>query len=113
MRNRLGLVWFVPWVVALVGLAVPMVGSGFIGWPFVVAWLVLLAILWGVRPVAAADRGTRLAAGVAAIVALMALGTIGGFYLAPAVVVWLVLVAVDPTGETSPDPADAENSRHG
>ena len=36
--------WSLPWVVALVALAVPMVGSGFIGWPFVVGWIVLIAM---------------------------------------------------------------------
>jgi hypothetical protein len=113
MRNRRGLAWSVPWVLALVGLAVPMVGSGFIGWPFVVGWLVLLAMLWWVRPLAASDRGTRLAAGVAAIVGLVALSTFGGFFLVPAVVAWVVLVAVDRTDETSGDSAVVEHSSHG
>ncbi len=82
-----------PWAVALVGLAVPMVGSGFIGWPFEVGWLVLLLLLWWVRPLGGADRTTRLVAGIGAVVALALLSTLGGLYLIPAVIVWLVLVA--------------------
>ena len=70
-----------------------MVGSGFIGWPFVVGWLVLLSLLWWVRPLGGADRPTRLVAGVGSVVALALLGTLGGLYLIPAVIVWLVLVA--------------------
>jgi hypothetical protein len=109
MRNR-GLAWSLPWVLALVGLAVPMVGSGFIGWPFVVGWLVVLALLWWVRPLSAADRTTRLATGLGAIVVLALLGTLGGFYLVPAVVAWLVLVALDGRGR---DQSVVEHARHG
>ena len=49
-----------PWVVAGLGLAVPMVGSGFIGWPLVVGWIVLLVLVWRIRPFGNADRATRL-----------------------------------------------------
>ncbi len=79
-----------PWAIALLGLAVPMIGSGFIGWPFAVGWLVLLLLLWWIRPLADADRTTRLAAGVGAAVALALLSTFGGFYLLPAVIIWLI-----------------------
>ena len=88
--------WSLPWVLAVVGLAVPMVGSGFIGWPFVVGWLVVMLLVWWVRPLAGADRPVRLGAGVLAIGVLLLLGTIGGWYLIPAVVVWIVLVAITP-----------------
>jgi len=110
MRNRRGIAWSLPWVLALVGLAVPMVGSGFIGWPFVVGWLVVLALLWWARPLGAADRTTRLATGLGAIVVLAVLGTLGGLYLIPAVVAWLVLVALDHRGG---NPSVVEQPRHG
>jgi hypothetical protein len=84
-----------PWVLALVGLAVPMLGSGFIGWPFVAGWLVILALLWWIEPMGGADRTARLAAGAAAVVLLVALGTLGGFYLVPAAIAWLALVAAE------------------
>ena len=36
----------VPWLLALVGLAIPLVGSGFVVWPLVVLWLAVLALGW-------------------------------------------------------------------
>ena len=93
--NRRNL-WFLPLAFALVGLAVPMIGSGFIGWPFVLAWLGLILLVWWVRPLGGADRTARLAAGVLIVAALILLGTFGGWYLIPAVVVWMVLVATTP-----------------
>jgi hypothetical protein len=44
----------------------------------------------------------RLAAGVFVVVALVLLGTLGGFYLIPSVVAWLALVATEPR-RTTPD----------
>ncbi len=82
-----------PWALAVVGLALPMIGSGFIGWPFAVGWLVLLVLVWWLRPLAGLDRRGQIASGIAALLALGLLSTIGGFYLMPAVVGWLVLVA--------------------
>jgi hypothetical protein len=81
-----------PWVLAVAGLAVPMIGSGFIGWPFVVGWLVLLLLLRWIRPLADADRASRIVGGLGALLSLALFSTIGGFYLMPAVIVWLVLV---------------------
>jgi hypothetical protein len=88
--------WSLPLVLALVGLAVPMVGSGFIGWPFAVGWLVVILLVWWVRPLGGADRTGRLGAGVLAVGLLLVLGTVGGWYLIPSVVVWIVLVAMTP-----------------
>jgi hypothetical protein len=82
-----------PWALAVVGLALPMIGSSFIGWPFAVGWLVLLALVWWLRPLAGLDRTGHIASGIAALLALGLLSTIGGLYLMPAVVAWLVLVA--------------------
>ena len=96
MHKRRRALWSLPWALALVGLAVPMVGSGFIGWPFVVGWLALMLVTWWVRPLGGADRNARLAAGVFVVVALAMLGTLGGFYLIPSVVAWLALVATEP-----------------
>ncbi len=96
MSSRRRHLWSLPWVLALVGLAVPMVGSGFIGWPFVVGWLVLMLLIWWVRPLGGADRNTRLAAGILVVGLLALLGTLGGFYLIPSVIVWVGLVATEP-----------------
>ena len=80
-----------PWLLAVVGLAIPMIGSGFIGWPFVVGWLVVLVLVYLFRPLRDADRPTRLVTGIAVVIALALLGTVGGWYLIPAVLAWLVL----------------------
>ena len=102
MRDRRRVLWSLTWALALVGLAVPMVGSGFVGWAFVIGWLVLLLVTWWVRPLGGADRSVRLAVGVLLVVALALLGTLGGFYLIPSVVAWLALVATEPP-RTTPD----------
>ena len=86
----------VPAALAAVGLAVPMIGSGFIGWPFVLVWVAILSVLWWVEPLSAAPRETRIGVGVAAIFVLVLLGTVGGTYLVPAVVAWLLLVVTEP-----------------
>ena len=72
-----------------------MVGGGFAGWPFVVGWLLVLASIWWIRPLGGVDRRTKVTIGVASIVALVALATLGGLYLIPAVVAWLALVAME------------------
>jgi hypothetical protein len=92
-----------PWVLALVGLAVPMIGSGSIGWPFVVGWLVLLVLLWWIRPLADIDRRSRIVAGIGALVLLALLSTFGGLYLLPAMAAWLVLVARGHDAEPLPN----------
>jgi hypothetical protein len=101
MSSRRRALRSLPWALALVGLAVPMIGSGFIGWPLVVGWLVPMLVIWWVRPLGAADRTTRLAVGVFVVAVLALLGTLGGFYLIPAVLVWLVLVATEPAQSLS------------
>ena len=89
-RSRLS-IQALPWLLALVGLAIPMIGSGFIGWPFVVVWLVVLGLVYLFKPLRDADRMTRLVAGIAAVIGLVLLGTFGGWYLIPAVLAWLAL----------------------
>lgn len=100
MSSRRRYLWSLPWVFALAGLAVPMIGSGFIGWPFVVGWLVLLLLVWWVRPLGGASRAARLGTGVLVIGLLALLGTLGGFYLVPAVIAWIVLVASERSPNT-------------
>jgi hypothetical protein len=95
-----------PWVLAVAGLAVPMIGSGFIGWPFVVGWLFLLLLLRWIRPLADADSASRIVGGIGALLSLALLSTIGGFYLMPAVIVsgWCWLHGV--TARSHGPPAD-------
>ena len=95
---------WLPWLLALVGLAIPMIGSGFIGWPFVVVWLAILAAIWWIRPLAGADRFTRRALGFAVVPILIVTAFEGGWYLLPAAVTWLVLEFVVPPPDPSPPP---------
>lgn len=103
MSSRRRRLWSLPWVLALVGLAVPMIGGGFIGWPFVVGWLVLLLLVWWVRPLGSASRAARLGTGVLVIGLLALLSTLGGFFLIPAVIAWFVLVASERGPDTVRD----------
>lgn len=86
----------VPWVLALLGLAVPMLGSGFVGWPFALGWLGVLAFVWLVRPIRGTDRSTALAMGVAAVAILVVLAFEGGLFLIPAVGAWLAITLATP-----------------
>jgi hypothetical protein len=113
MSSRRRYLWSLPWVLALVGLAVPMVGSGFIGWPFVVGWLVLMLLIWWVRPLGGADWTARLAAGFLVVGVLTPLGTVGGFYLIPSVIAWVVLVATEPERIRAPSRSLPRQSPHG
>lgn len=88
-----------PWLAAVVGLAVPLVAGNFAGWPYVVGWLAVLALLWVARPLQKADRPTRLRTSVAALVVLVLLIPLGSFYLLPAAILWLALIYF----ESSPD----------
>ena len=98
--DRDGWVRALPWVLAVVGLAVPMIGSGFIGWPFVVGWLVVLLLVWWLRPLSDLDPTGRIISGIVALLLLAVLSTIGGLYLVPAVIVWLVLVSRSSRAES-------------
>jgi hypothetical protein len=76
----------VPWLLALVGLAIPLIGTGFVVWPFIAAWLVILAVIWIVgRQTLPNERGPRIALAVGALPVL--------FLLA-----WLVIEVATPAG---------------
>ena len=93
VSRRRRYLWSLPWLLAMIGLAVPMIGGRFIGWPFVAGWFVLLVFVRWLRPSGVASRAARLGAGVLLIGLLALLGTVGGFYLVPSVVAWMALVA--------------------
>lgn len=101
MSHRRRVLWSLPWVIAPICLAVPLIGGGFAGFPFVVGWLVLMVVTWWVRPLGGADRTGRLAAGVFSVALLALLSTFGGFYLIPAMLVWMALVVTEPPRDTS------------
>jgi hypothetical protein len=89
----------VPWLLALVGLALPLVGSGFTLLPLVAIWLVLLALVWVIgRMAIPKERGLRIAVAVAALPLLFLAGWEGGWWLIPADVAWLVIEVASPAG---------------
>lgn len=85
----------VPWLLALVGLAVPMIGSGFIGWPLAALWLVVLALVWIVGRRDAGTRELRMVTAVVLLPVLFLLGWEGGWWLIPADLAWLVIEFAD------------------
>jgi hypothetical protein len=87
----------VPWLLALVGLGVPSFLAGEIAWLYVGPWLILLAVLWFVRPLAGASHRIRIQSALACVVLLMWPGwIIGGLYLIPAALAWLALELLAP-----------------
>ncbi len=85
----------VPWLLALVGLAIPMIGSGFIGWPFVAVWLVVLALAWIFSRRDPGTREQRMTLAVLLLPVLFLLGWEGGWWLIPADLAWLVIEFAD------------------
>jgi hypothetical protein len=112
MSRRRRVLWSLPWVIAPACLAVPLVGGGFAGWPFVIGWLVLLVMIWWVRPLGGADRTARLGVGVFVIAILALFSTFGGLFLIPAVLVSMALVATEPPLATPDGQQVREQSPH-
>jgi hypothetical protein len=102
---RLG-VRLVPWLLALIGLAIPLVGSGFALAPLVTVWLVILSLIWIVgRRAIPRGRGPRVWLAVGLVPLLLAATWEGGIWLIPADLAWLFIELVgiyrtrrDPTG---------------
>jgi hypothetical protein len=42
------IVRFMPWLLALTGLAILLVAGGFVVWPLIALWLAVLALIWSV-----------------------------------------------------------------
>jgi hypothetical protein len=88
----------VPWILALIGLAIPLVGSRFSSWPFIAAWLVILALIWVVvRPAVPMERRVRIWLAVAAFPVLFLAAYEGGWWLIPADVAWLAIEVASPS----------------
>jgi len=81
-----------PWLLVAVGLGVPLGLGGGAGWAYVVVWLVLVAIMWFLRPLAGASHRVRIESAVVCSVLVVWPGwIIGGPYLFPATLAWLAL----------------------
>ena len=82
-----------PWLVALIGLAIPLVVSGFIGWQLVIVWLVALALIFVLSRQIVATPPQQIGAALLLLPLLLALAGEGGWWLIPAVLSWLVIEA--------------------
>jgi hypothetical protein len=88
-----------PWLLALIGLAIPLVGSGFTLFPLVATWLVLLVLVWIIGRIAIPkERQLRIALALAALPVLFLVAWEGGWWLIPADVAWLVIEVASPAG---------------
>ena len=85
----------VPWLLAVVGLAVPLSQSPYL-WPFVLLWAVAIGIAWLAGRAVGTTRMQRMAAAAILLpVLLVPLAWWGGWWLIPADLAWLLLEALD------------------
>ena len=88
----------VPWLIAVAGLGVPLMADGFAGWPYVVLWAILLIVPWIVTREQPASRRERMRLPAFLLPVLLVLGFVGGWYLIPADVAWLLIEYADRRG---------------
>ena len=81
----------VPWLIAVAGLGIPLLAGGFAGWPYVVLWGMLLLVPWIVTREQPASRRERMKLPAFLLPVLFLLGFVGGWYLIPADVAWLLI----------------------
>ncbi len=92
----------VPWILAVAGLGLPMLAGNFVGWPYVVLWGVLLIVPWIVtREHHPAGRRERMRLPAFLLPVLLLLGFIGGWYLIPADLAWLLIEFSDGRRDTT------------
>jgi hypothetical protein len=87
---------FVPWILAMAGLAIPLVASGFVVWPLIAVWLAILALIWSVGRVGLVPgRANHIAVAIGLLPLLFLLAFEGGLFVIPADVAWLVIELAD------------------
>jgi len=85
----------VPWLLALAGLTIPLLGTGFATWPVAVAWLAVLTPIWLFGGRLVPTRSSRIAAGLLLLPILVVLAFEGGWWLIPADLAWLAVEVAD------------------
>jgi hypothetical protein len=88
----------VPWLIAAASLGIPLLAGGFAGWPYVVLWGMLLIVPWIVTREQPASRRERMKLPAFLLPVLFLLGYVGGWYLIPADVAWLLIEFADRRG---------------
>ena len=89
----------VPWLLAVAGLGIPLLAGGLAGWPYVVGWAVVLVAFAIARRSSPTIR--EIARPALVLPVLLVLGIVGGWYLIPADLAWLVI-----------EMRDRSNARH-
>ena len=85
----------IPWSLALLGLAIPLVGTGFVVWPVVTVWLVVLGSVWLFGRHLLMTRKQRIITALVALPVLFLLAFEGGWWLIPADLAWLAIEILD------------------
>ncbi len=89
-----------PWALALIGLAIPLVGSGFALWLPITGWLIALVALWLASRQFESTRQQRLGGAVLLLPVLFLAGFMGGWWLIPADIAWIAVEIADPSPAT-------------
>lgn len=92
-----------PWLLALVGLTIPMIATNGAAWPVVVPWLFVLGVIWVTKPLAQASRVQRVGIALASIPLLVLAATLFGLFLIPAAAAWTLIELVRPAAGPAPD----------
>ena len=88
-----------PWLLALLGLIVPLVAGGLVLLPLIAAWLLVLALLRAFGgAVLPKDRRVRIGLAIAVLPLLVLLAFAAAWCLIPADVAWLVIEVARPAG---------------
>lgn len=90
-----GRIRMLPWSLALLGLAIPLVGSGFVVWPLVTLWLAGLGLVALVGRRLILTRTERIITAFLALPLLLVLAWEGGLWLIPADLAWLAIEILD------------------
>ncbi len=86
-----------PWIVAIVCLALPLANEPSL-WPFILAWGVVIVIGWLAGRAILTTRTLRMSAALILLPVLFLFGWWGGWWLIPADLTWLVVEALDGDG---------------
>jgi hypothetical protein len=92
MRTRLS-PYAIPGLLAVIGLAVPLVATRGAFWPLSLAWVVAIVVLIAARKTIASSRSARVAVAAVVVVACPILTFEGGLFLLPAALALLVIEA--------------------
>ena len=92
----------IPWLTALVPLAFLLGVSRFVVWPVVLAWLLVLAVVWVLSRSITTTRGQRIGISLGLLPILFLLAFEGGWWLIPADLAWLAVELIERRGTGMP-----------